>query len=44
MANASWSTIVTESDTKEISPKMKLVPLFSSAAATKVSNSTGTSA
>ena len=44
MASASWSTTVTESETKEILPKRKLVPLFSSAAAMKVMSSTGTSA
>ena len=44
MARASCKTTVTESETKEISPKIKLVPLFSRAAATKVISSTGTSA
>ena len=44
MARASWSTTVTELETKEISPKMKFVPRFSRAAAIKVSSSTGISA
>ena len=43
MANASCSTTATELDTKEISPKMKLVPLFNNAAMPKVISSTGIS-
>ena len=43
MARASCKTTATELETKEISPKRKLVPLFSSAAMPKVISSTGIS-
>ena len=44
MESASCSTMVTELDTKEMLPIIKLVPFVMSAAEIKVNNSTGTSA
>ena len=43
MASASCNTEEMELDTKEISPKMKLVPMFSNMADRKVISSTGIS-